>query len=143
MTIFNSPVRTTRESRKDVSAGDPFRTERPQFASPSASGSESHPLTFRLSLPREVLREIRSAILRIGEIRCRALDRRGVSLNPLQEIPLPPEEGESALACCIQDTSNLFAARPQTTQIDTELFLRGWYSGAASARRNWSTLPRV
>jgi len=81
---------------------------------------------FRASQVREVVREIHNLFWRIGEIRRRGLDRVGMQIDPCPEIPLPHEQRESVLACCIQDTHNLCKSRPVTSPIEVELFVRGW-----------------
>jgi hypothetical protein len=130
---------SSREFAEDKSAGDHSRTRHCGYASSFACASKARPHLFRVSLAREVLREIRNLFWRIGEIRRRALDRQRISIDPLREIRLPHEPQASALACCIRDTHNLYACRPLTTLIEAELFVRGWEAGAAWPFRNSRT----
>ena len=97
--------------------------------------------SLRISLLRAVLREIRSLISRIAEIRDRQLDLQGVSVDPCQEQSFPPELRESALARCIADTRNLYKSRPATTLIDAELFVQGWKLGIAWGCHNLRKQP--
>jgi hypothetical protein len=117
------------------------RREHYGYASTSALASSERPHYLRVSLVLEALREIRNLFRRIGEIQNRLLDRRGISINPSHGISLPPEQQETALACCIQDMRSLYKSRPHASLIDAELYLQGWQSGAASALRNWSIQP--
>jgi hypothetical protein len=130
-----------REFAGDKSDGDHSRTRHYGYASSSACASTTRPHVFRVSLVREVLREIHNLFWRIGEIRRRGLDRMGMQIDPCPEIPLPHEQRERALACCIQDTHNLCKSRPVTSPIEVELFVRGWEAGAAWLFRNSRTEP--
>jgi hypothetical protein len=136
-----SGAASSHESLAALSAGDHSRKPHYGYANSSARASSSPPPLFRSSLLREVLREIRNCLRRIGEIRRRALDRQGISIDPLPEIAAPCAR-ESGSACCIRDMQNLYNVRPATTLIDAELFLQGWTCGAAwNLGRTHSELP--
>jgi hypothetical protein len=124
-------MRSCGQFAEDKSDGDHSRTRHYGCASSSACASITRPQVFRVSLVREVVREIHNLFWRIGEIRRRGLDRVGMQIDPCPEIPLPHEQRESVLACCIQDTHNLCKSRPVTSPIEVELFVRGWEAGAA------------
>jgi hypothetical protein len=113
---------SSREFAEGKSDGDHSRTRYCGCASSFACASKTRPHLFRVSLAREVLREIRNLFWRIGEIRRRALDRQGISTDPLREIRLPHEPQASALACCIRDTHNLYA-RERHTRFSAEQWL--------------------
>ena len=101
------------------------------------------PRLLHASLLRAVLREIRNCASRIGEIRRRRLDLQGVALDPCRELSFPPELRESALACCIEDTRNLYKLRPATTLIDAEVFGQGWRLGVEWGLRTLYKTPRA
>jgi hypothetical protein len=111
------------------------------YANSSARASVTPPPVLRASLVRAIGCEIRNCLWRIGEIRRRALDRQGISIDPLREIPLPPEQQANALARCIRDTQNLYKSRRITTLIEAELFAQGWQCGAAWSIHNSRTEP--
>ena len=111
------------------------------YANSSARASATPARLLRASLVRAVGYEIRNCLWRIGELRRRALDCQGISIDPLREIPLPPEQQANALAGCIRDTQNLYKSRRLTTLIEAELFSQGWAAGAAWSIRNSRTEP--
>lgn len=96
------------------------------------------PSMFRASLVRAVLREIRSLLWRIREIRHRSLDRMGIVIDPHHQTTSLAER-ESASDCCSKDTQNLYRDRPLTTLIEAELFVRGWEAGAEWGGHNSRT----
>ncbi len=110
--------------------------------SASATGHTLHGRVpaFRLSLAREVLREIRSLLHRIAEIRRRKLDHRGICVDPTLGISIPSEQAENALNACIRDMQGLYMSRPATTLSDAELFAQGWTAAFLWCYRNASTL---
>src|SRR5208283_4581151 len=123
---------SSREYLAAQSEGGYRRRECYGYANTSALASYNRPPLLRFSLVREVLREIRNLFRRIEEIQNRYLDRRGILINLSRDIPLRPEQQETALACCIQDMRNLYTSRPHASLIDAELYLQGWQRGAAS-----------
>jgi hypothetical protein len=83
----------------------------------------------RLSMAREVLREIRNLASRIRTIQCRRLDRQGIEIPLLLECS-EPDLRERALKQCIQDMQSLCASLPATSLIDAELVSQAWNRGA-------------
>jgi len=112
------------------------------YASGHAGVSTKPPRLLRLSLVRALLREMRSLLWRIGEIRSRQLDQQGISVNPLQKS-YPAMARERALDDCNRDMRNLYISRRYTTLIEAEIFAQGWSYGAAWGLRNSDIQPRV
>ncbi len=105
---------------------------------PNASLCVGQAGLYQASLARAILREIRSLVLRIREIRRTQLHRRGILLDPLRHRA-SLEVRERASACCSEDMRNLYASRPLTTLIEAELFVRGWEAGAEWSTRSCGT----
>lgn len=125
----------------DKTAGDFPRRRHYGYASSSALVSTTPPRLFRVSLVREVLREIRNLFWRIGEIRRRELDRQGIWVNPLPDKSYPLALRERALGDCSTDTHNLCTSRHHVSLIEVQKFVQGWTLGCAWGLRNSGNKP--
>jgi hypothetical protein len=124
---------TTLHPEEDIREAGPLRRPRRLFA--------SLPYLVRLSMAREVLREIRNLGWRIGTIQCRNLDRQGVEIPRLGEL-VAPDLRESALKQCMKDTQSLCASPRLSSLIDAELVSQSWNRGAMWALHNSHTSLR-
>lgn len=115
---------------------DCWRSGRYGYASGSSLPSRKPPHPFRVSLAREVLREIRNLFVRIAKLRAKQLDRQGISLEPLSPQLFPLVLREKALSDCTQDMRSLYTDHRRPTLTDLQLFAQAWKLGAEWSARN-------